>query len=404
MSAAIQAPHTLPVRVIQSDAEAIATARDYAATIAPGAAARDRSGAHPLAELEALAATGLLGIRVPRAFGGAEVSHVTVAEVFRIISAADASIGQIPQNHFVFLEGLRIVASQAQQRFFFAEVLRGARFGNAQTERGTKHAKALNTRLTPLPDGTYRLSGTKYYCTGALSAQWIPVLALDEHDKQVLAYVERRAPGVAVVDDWNAIGQRATASGTVTLTDAIVPRADVVPHWQLFEAPQIWTPIANLPHVAIDVGIAEAAFDDAIGYLRSRARPWYETGLERAADDPLTLERIGRLAARLHAAQELLLTAAAHLDTLTGSLDDTTAALASLQIGQAKAYAGDVAVEIGNELFAIAGASAADASHNLDRHWRNARTHTLHDPNRWRYHRLGDHFLNGRLPPNNRAN
>lgn len=401
MSAAMK---TVPARIIESDAEAIAAATQFAAAVAPEAAARDRSGAHPFAELEALAATGLLGIRVPREFGGAEVSHVTVAGVFRIISAADPSIGQIPQNHFVFLEALRYTASPAQQRFFFAEVLRGARFGNAQTERGTKHAKALNTQLVPQPSGDYLLTGTKYYCTGALSAQWIPVLALDEHGKQVLAYVERHAPGVAVVDDWNAIGQRATASGTVTLQDVHVPRANVVPHWRLFEAPQIWTPVANLPHAAIDIGIAQAAFADALEYLRTRARPWYESGFDRASDDPLILERIGRLAARLHAAEALVLTAAEHLDAIAGPLDATTGALASLQIGQAKAYAGDVAVEIGNELFAIAGASGADASHVLDRHFRNARTHTLHDPNRWRYHRLGDHYLNGRLPPNNRAN
>ncbi len=404
MSAAEQLSPGDAVQIIESDAQAIAAATGYAATIAPGAAERDCSGRHPFAELARLAATGLLGIRVPRAYGGADVAHATVAEVFRILSAADASIGQIPQNHFVFLEGLRQVGSEAQQHFFFAEVLRGARFGNAQTERGTAHSKAITTRLAPLPDGDYRLSGRKFYCTGALSAQWLPVLALDETDRHVLAYVERTAEGVDVVDDWNAIGQRATGSGTTTLTDVRVPRAHVVPHWRLFERPQIWTPIANLPHVAIDVGIAEAALADALDFLRHRSRPWYEAGLERAANDPLTLEQVGRLSARLHAAQELLLAAARHLDDMPSAPEETAAAVASLLVGQAKAFAGDVAVEIGNELFTITGASAADATHDLDRHWRNARTHTLHDPNRWRYHRLGDHFLNGRLPPNNRAN
>jgi SfnB family sulfur acquisition oxidoreductase len=395
---------TTRARVIGDDAEAIEAAGVFAAAIAPGAAARDRSGAHPFAELQLLAETGLLGIRVPRRFGGANVSHATVAEVFRIISAADSSIGQIPQNHFVFLEVLRLVGDAAQQRFFFDRVLAGARFGNAQTERGTRHAKAIETRLVPQPDGDYRVSGQKYYCTGALSAQYLPVLAIDEHDHQVLAYVGREAPGVQVIDDWNSLGQRATASGTTILTDVPVPRAHVVPHWRLFASPQIWTPIANLPHVAIDVGIAEAGFADALEFLRTRARPWYESGLERAVDDPMTLERVGRLAGRLHAAQELLRDAARHLDAMPAEFDEGEAAYAALLVGQAKAYAGDVAVSIGNELFEIAGASGADAAYNLDRHWRNARTHTLHDPNRWRYHRLGDHYLNCVLPPNSRAN
>lgn len=392
------------IKIIRDDAEAVAAALAYADTIRAGAAERDRTGRHPVEELERLAQTGLLGIRVPRDYGGAEVSHATVAEIFRILSAADASLGQIPQNHFAFLEVVRLVGSEEQKRFFFAEVLRGARLGNAQTERGTRHPKAIDTRLEPQPDGSFRITGRKYYCTGALSAQWIPVLALDGEERTVLAFVDRQAEGVAVVDDWNGIGQRATASGTVTLTGVAVPAERIVPHWRLFERPQVWASIANLPHVAIDVGIAEAAFADALDFLRHRSRPWYEAGLERASDDPLILERVGRLAGKLHAAQELLVEAARHLDGVADWPETDDAGRAALVVGQVKAYAGDVAVEIANELFTVAGASAADAAHNLDRHWRNARTHTLHDPNRWRYHRLGDHVLNHRLPPNTRSN
>lgn len=381
----------------------MAAAHAFAAAVKPGAATRDREAAHPYDELRELARSGMLAIRVPRRFGGAEVSHETVAEVFRIISAADGSLGQIPQNHFVFLEVIEHVGSEAQKAFFFSEFLRGARLGNAQTERGTRHAKAIDTLLSAGSPG--RLNGKKYYCTGAISAQWIPVLANDEESgRQVIACVPRDAAGVQVIDDWAAMGQRATASGTTVLTDVSVPREHVLPHWQLFQKPQVWTAIANLPHVAIDVGLAEGALADTIEFLKTRARPWYETGLERAVDDPLLLERLGRLSAKVHAAGEMLRHAARHLDALPSVLNDDIAGQAALVVGEAKAYAGDVAVEVGNELFGLCGSSAADQSLNLDRHWRNARTHTLHDPNRWRYHRLGDFFLNGRLPPNSRSN
>ena len=46
-----------------------------------------------------------------------------------------------------------------------------------------------------------------------------------------------------------------------------------------------------------------------------------------------------------------------------------------------------------------AGTRSTLAEHNLDRHWRNARTHTLHDPVRWKYSILGKYFLNGENPP-----
>ena len=57
------------------------------------------------------------------------------------------------------------------------------------------------------------------------------------------------------------------------------------------------------------------------------------------------------------------------------------------------------ALEASEKLFELAGSSATRAAHNLDRHWRNARTHTLHDPVRWKYYALGNYYLNGVPPP-----
>ena len=46
-----------------------------------------------------------------------------------------------------------------------------------------------------------------------------------------------------------------------------------------------------------------------------------------------------------------------------------------------------------------AGTSGTDGEVNLDRHWRNVRTHSLHDPARWKYVHLGNHTLHGTRPP-----
>ena len=89
-----------PAPIIRSDEEAVSAAHAFAASILPGASNRDREGRHPFVELIALRATGLLGITVAKEFGGAQVSHETVADIFRILAAADPSIAQIPQSHF----------------------------------------------------------------------------------------------------------------------------------------------------------------------------------------------------------------------------------------------------------------------------------------------------------------
>jgi alkylation response protein AidB-like acyl-CoA dehydrogenase len=149
-------------------------AREFAA----GAADRDRDRRLPIAELDAYSDSGLFGITVPKEYGGAGVSNVTLAEVTAIISAADGSLGQIPQNHLYMVEGIRLNANEAQKRNLFARVLAGERFGNAFTEIGGKSPVDFKTRLTRTDDG-YRLDGQKFYSTGAIFAHVIVVVALD---------------------------------------------------------------------------------------------------------------------------------------------------------------------------------------------------------------------------------
>lgn len=390
-------------RTIRSDVEAVEVAAELAVAFRPGAIERDREARVPLAELEKLDRSGLLGLTVPRGFGGPEVSHVTLGEVFRLLAAADPSVAQVPQNHFVFVAVLRLDGSSEQQARFFADVLAGARFGNALSERGTRHVMDFNTRLTPAADGTLRLNGTKYYCTGALTAQWVPVFALDRHDRLVAVYVPRDAEGLEVLQDWGAFGQRATMSGTVHLRDVEVAPENVVEHWHTYERPQIAGAFGQFLHAAIDVGIAREALEDGARFVRERSRRWFEAEQERVADEPAVLLRFGQLTTRVHAAEALLHRAGEVLDTVAVDGEQPTAELAgaaSLAVAEAKAFAGEVAVEVASEIFALTGTSAVDSAHDLDRHWRNARTHTLHDPARWKYIHSGNHVVNGTLPPN----
>ena len=162
-----------------------------------------------------------MGITVPREYGGAEVSNVTLAEVIAIVSQADPSLGQIPQNHYCLIEDIRLEGSDAQKRFFFDLVLKGTRYGNAFSEAGGKNVLDIQTRVRRDGDA-FVLNGRKFYSTGTLFAHWIPVLALDESDQAVLAFVRQGAPGLTVVDDWSGFGQRTTASGTVIVENVRV--------------------------------------------------------------------------------------------------------------------------------------------------------------------------------------
>ena len=221
----------------------------------------------------------------------------------------------------------------------------------------------------------------------------------------MLAFVERDAPGVTVGDDWNVMGQRATVSGSAVFDQVPVDPGLVIPYGGAFEVPQQLGARAQLVHAAIQVGIAGGALRDAGEFVRTRARPFFEATragwAEAAAADPHTIHRFGRLATQVRAAEALLAAAAATLEEV-GRVprDAEAAARGSIAVAQAKAFASDVAVEVASDLFALAGASAADERHDLSRHWRNARTHASHDPVDWKYHHVGNYLLNDVLPPN----
>ena len=394
-------PDATRVRRIADDAQALAAARALADAFAPGAARRDRERVLPWDELDQWSESGLGAITVPREYGGADVSHATLAEVFSILCAADPALGQIPQNHFGVLGVLRETGSAQQKARFYGEVLAGRRLGNAGPERRSAASATIlqgTTRLTSTPNGL-RLSGQRFYSTGALFAHRVPARAIDDAGRAVQVWVPRTAPGLTVIDNWSSFGQRTTASGTVIFENVVVNPDDVLPIWQLADRPGLTGPTSQLIQAAIDLGIGEAAVADTIAFVRAHARPWIDSGVERAADDPYVIADIGRLQIDLHAVQEVLRHAGQTLDDIAARpVDAQASARASVAVAEAKVLTTRFALEASEKLFELAGSASTRGAHNLDRHWRNARTHTLHDPLRWKLHLLGNYHLNQALP------
>ncbi len=384
--------------LIENDEQALHIAQELAAHFKRESAVRDQQRRLPHTELDLFSASGLWGISVPKAFGGAGVSNVTLAKVIRLIAEADGSLGQIPQNHFYALEVLRVNGSPEQQKRLYAEALAGLRFGNALAELGTKTAHDRTTRLSRDGEG-YRINGRKFYSTGALYAQRIPTSVIDENGIQQLAFVLADSEGLTVIDDWSGFGQRTTGSGSVVFENVYVDAADVVPFQSAFERPTTVGPLAQILHAAIDTGIARAAFEDALHFVRTRTRPWIDSGIEKAVDDPLTLSSFGKLSIRLYAAEALLDRAGEHLDIAQADSNAETVAAASIAVAEARAISTEISLAAGSTLFELAGSQATLAEHGLDRHWRNARVHTLHDPVRWKYHAIGNYYLNDKNPP-----
>ncbi|MBO0145035.1 SfnB family sulfur acquisition oxidoreductase [Agrobacterium sp. Ap1] len=393
-----------PVHRISTDADAIAIAGTLASKFKQGAAARDRDRLLPWKEIEDYTSSGLGAITIPKSHGGAGVSYETLVKVFEIICAADPALGQIPQNQFGVLALVQDIATPQQRERIYGDILAGYRIGNAGPERKTKAVNITTTRLEQTADGL-TLSGQRFYSTGSIFAHYIPTRALDDEGRPVQAWASFDSPGLTVFDDWNSFGQRTTASGSVQFDAVPIDPLLVLPVHAFAEKPGLAGPVSQLIQAAIDAGIAKAAFQDMLSFVQGNARPWVDSGLENASDDPTILHEVGALAASLHAAQEVLYSAGRTIDKI--AVEPVTAessALASVAVAEAKILTTEIALEATEKLFDLSGSSATRAKHGLDRHWRNARVHTLHDPVRWKYHLIGNYELNGALPTRHQWN
>lgn len=383
--------------VLTTDQAALEAARTLAERAKPEAVLRDQQRLYPLSLLDEFTRLGLGSISVPRAFGGGGLGFQTVAEVFRLISASDPSLGQLPQNHFGLIQFILGEASPSQQQVLLKAVVDGKRLGNGGPEKNTRHTRDVRAQLVTTPEGA-ELTGEKFYSTGALFADILATTAIKDNGVPAMAFITLPAQGVRIIDDWSGMGQRTTASGTVTLERAEVDPALVVP-LPAAEKPTLRGAVSQLIQAAIDAGIAQGALDDALTFIRESSRPWVDAGVSRNADDPYLLADVGRISTELSAANALLKRAAKILDAIDPQqLTAENTARASIAVAEAKVLTTDIALRASEKLLEWGGSRATLLRHGLDRHWRNARTHTLHDPVRWKTHAIGNYYLNAVLP------
>ncbi len=390
-------------------ADLAARAAAFGRHLAEGAVDRDLNRRLPHAEVRALAETGLLAARVPAAHGGREATILEVARVMLHLGAGDPNVAQAVQPHLCGVEKIRIHGSDLQKQRYFRHILAGGVITNANAECSGPVVGDINTTLRR--DGAaWQLHGTKAYCTGSLFASHFYVVANTEDGVRALAFVPADRAGVTVLDDWDGFGQRTSSSGTVVLDQVAVADDEVILLPESGRRRTYEGGFAQLLHAAIDAGIARAALADAVAFCRGTARPVAESGVARASEDPYILQAVGDMSVIVEGAAALVERAALILDgaaalALAGRADgpelDRALGEASVAVAHAKIAANDACLAVSERLFRVGGATATLRPLGLDRHWRNARTHTTHDPVAYKARVVGDFLLNDRLPPVN---
>jgi len=378
------------------------------AAIAPvladlAATARSREGTrdYPFEQVRALAAARLVTIGIPAADGGAGGTIREVAEVVIDLARADSHVAQALRSSFLSAYQVTTRAELPHRARSLERLLRGDLFAGTSNERSGGASGSVNTTVRREGAG-YVLNGAKYYSTGGLYADWFGGTAVDEDGQTVSFTVPTDRPGVELLDDFDAIGQALTASGTTRLTDVRVT-ADELVRTDKAALPNPWLgTFAQLYLASIEAGIAAAAFDDAISFGRAKARPIKHSTALSSVDDPYVRHVVGRIAARAHAARSAVVLAAETLDRVRHTPDEQARAVgaeAAVVVAQAQYLAVESALQAGELLFDVGGGSATDRAYALDRHWRNARTVANHNPRDWKAAVVGAYYLAGEEPP-----
>ena len=380
------------------------------ARVGEGAKDRDLNDENPFDQVTALKRAGFGTLRLPVELGGA---GYTVPQLFSAVidvARADPIVAHIFRTHFWFTEErLRTPGDPIGQRWL-NKVADGKIFGNAFSEKGSLAVGSLvfNTRLLPDPTSDFRLTGEKYYSTGTLFADYLTATATTDHDSVAIVIVPADRTGVRLIDDWDGFGQRRTGTGTTIFKDVAVSAEEVLSDSPYDAAPKPTVQYASLQLYihAVVAGVLEAVVDDGVALLRSRERSFSHATAEKPTDDPLLQRQLGVLASTAYVARAAVLDAAEAIGRATASdtgdgPDPELAAEAQLKVAKVKVHLDDVAPEAATRLLELGGASAASRQRNLDRHWRNIRTITLHNPVAYKARVIGENLLHGTALPAN---
>lgn len=380
----------------ETTSDPVRLAAEIAERFRDGVAERERAGTPPTEELDALRASGLVNLLIPRELGGLGGTPTDAARAIGELAFVDPNVGALFAYHATnFIPSLldhdgdnaALQRRSAQERWLWGNVTQ----------------PFVPVWAAPTADGGFRLNGAKPYNTGAPTGDVSTVLA-HRTDRNAYVYlaVPRDREGLVFANDWDAVGLRRTQTVTLEFRDVVVHPDEVYVDSHPGERrgfPPFYAPLGGLYFASILVGAARGAAFAATELFLEDAEA---RGVD-PAQEPEALSLLGGLAARVQSAVALREEVSAELtDAFTRRRELTTAELAAtdLRAESLRLYAAGVAIEVGREVFELPGVAARADEVGLDRFWRDARLHSLHLNPRIYHHRIvGDQLLNGNEHP-----
>jgi alkylation response protein AidB-like acyl-CoA dehydrogenase len=380
--------------------DALAALPALAAEIGVDAAQREVRRELPFAAFDAFRRSGLGALRIPVERGGLGGSLEDAIHVITTLAAAESNVAHALRVHFDVVESLRLAPRTPFHDRQVSRIVEGALFGGASGEQGTSRAGEIETVLRR-EGGYFRVTGKKYYTTGTAYADFVRTNLVDEAGKGVTAIIPVRAEGLEVLDDWDGMGQRMTASGSTVFNNVRVEPGEVIEKGYGSLIGRHGGAYRQLHLVAVAAGIVRNIVADARAYVTAHGRPVLHSAAPSAREDVFIQQVVGELSALSHTIDVLVRENARTLGVSSDAIlraapdADELVLQGALATARTQIVVGKLALQAGERLFDAGGASATSRRHNFDRHWRNLRTIFSHNPLHHKARVIGDHVLNG---------
>ena len=372
------------------------------ARIRDGAATRDRDRILPFDVFGWLREARIGTLLIPREWGGPGGRLVDYLEVIRRIGAGDSNVAHALRSHFNFSHAIVLRAAKQPNSLAIKRILSGALFGGGHTENLTRHPIDIGTRLVREGDH-YRLRGRKHYATGTAFADFASFSAVNDAGETAFAMIPTNREGVQILDDWDGMGQRLTASGGVILDNVRVEPEEIGQRDLSGQLGRHSSTVRQLHLAASAAGAVAAALYDGHRYVLDHARAANHSHAQFARDDFFVQKELGEISALAYgvdatirqAAHDQQVVADAFVADLPESEIEPLLIEAAVKGAQAQWVSGQLALQAAGKLFELGGGSATSTAYNLDRHWRNIRTVLNHNPLNHKVRVIGDYLLNG---------
>lgn len=362
---------------------------------------RERERVFPREQVAWLNEAGFGTLRIPADRGGFGASLEQTFLLLADLGEADANVSHIWRNHLAFVEDRLNAPVSTSNDVWLGRFRSGQFVGGGWTEANNVTLANLETTISAV-DNHFTVTGSKFYATGSLYADWLDVLGRGDDGELVTALVRADDRGVSLLDDWRGFGQRTTASGSAHYDGARAERGDVFPAAERFSYQSHFYQNAML---SVLTGITRAALRDGSAALVARRRNYPQGLAEVPAADAQLLQVIGEVSADAFGAAAALAQSSRSLDRivdgrLVGDDEDHRRRLidAEVAVAQAQLVIVGASLRATTTIFDALGASGVSEDLGLDRHWRNARTLASHNPRVYKARILGDWLINGKDP------